>query len=246
MAPITKGLLMLTTRRINRTVSGNPAPLATLLVGLALLPLSIGSAAPPDIKAQATHDGLAPIKVKGIDQAYAAPGATLAAYRKVIIDPVEVSFRKDWKPNRTGSTFPLDVKDREAIRTGVAKLVREEFARELQTKSRYQVVEAAGPDVLRVKADIVDLYVNAPESRESTLTHTYVISAGEMTLVGALYDSESGSIIARVVDRQESRGTGQLMLTNSLINEMEARRSAAHWARILRTRLDSAQAIGKP
>ena len=55
MAPITKGLLMLTTRRINRTVSGNPAPLATLLVGLALLPLSIGSAAPPDIKAQATH-----------------------------------------------------------------------------------------------------------------------------------------------------------------------------------------------
>ena len=233
-------------RSSHRIATGQPALLMTLLGVLVLLQPSVSRAAPPDIKAQATHDGLVQIKVKGIDQAYAAPGATLSAYRKIMIDPVEVSFRKDWKPNRSGSSFPLDIKDREAIRTGVAKLVREEFARELQAKSRYQVVDVAGPDVLRIKADIVDLYVNAPESRESTLTHTYVISAGEMTLVAALYDSESGSIVARVVDRQESRGTGQLMLTNNLTNEMEARRTAVQWARILRTRLDSAQQIGKP
>ena len=237
---------MLTTRPTGGGILRRTGSLAGLLIVLAVAPLTLCNAAANEIKAQASHDGLVQIKIKGIDQAYAAPGATLAAYRKVMIDTVDVSFRKDWKPNRTGSTFPLDIKDREAIRTSVAKLVREEFTRELQSKSRYQVVNAPGPDVLRVKADIVDLYVNAPESREATLTHTYVISAGEMTLVAALYDSESGSIIARVVDREESRGTGQLMLTNSMINEMEARRTAILWARILRARLDSAQAIGKP
>ena len=221
--------------------------LASLVLSLALAPLSVGVAASPDIKTQATSDGLVPIKVKGLDQAYAAPGASLAAYRKVIIDPVEVAFRKDWNPNRTGSSFPLDIKDREAIRTNFSKLVREEFSRELKAKSRFQVVDVPGPDVLRVKADIVDLYVNAPESRESTMTHTYVISTGEMTLVAGLFDSETGAIIARVLDREESRGMGgQLMLTNSIVNEIEARRTAAQWAKILRTRLESAQQIGKP
>ena len=232
---------------LSRIIPRRPTLLASLLMTLMLAPLMPTHAASPDIKAQATSDGLVAIKVKGLDQAYAAPGASLAAYRKVMIDPVEVSFRKDWNPNRTGSPFPLDVKDREAIRTNFAKLVRDEFGRELKAKSRFQVVDAPGPDVLRVKADIVDLYVNAPESRDSTLSHTYVISTGEMTLVAALYDSETGAIIARVLDKEESRGMGgQLMLTNSIVNEIEARRTAAQWAKILRTRLESAQQIGKP
>lgn len=232
---------------LSHVIPRRPTLLASLLIALMLAPLMPNHAASPDIKAQATSDGLVAIKVKGLDQAYAAPGASLAAYRKVMIDPVEVSFRKDWNPNRTGSPFPLDVKDREAIRTNFAKLVRDEFGRELKAKSRFQVVDAPGPDVLRVKADIVDLYVNAPESRDSTLSHTYVISTGEMTLVAALYDSETGAIIARVLDKEESRGMGgQLMLTNSIVNEIEARRTAAQWAKILRTRLESAQQIGKP
>ena len=132
--------------RQRHTVSGRTARLTGWVLAGAIAPLCLAVAAAPDIKAQATSDGLVPIKVKGLDQAYAAPGASLAAYRKVMIDPVEVSFRKDWNPNRTGSPFPLDTKDREAIRTSFAKLVRDEFSRELKAKSRFQVVDAPGPD----------------------------------------------------------------------------------------------------
>ena len=187
-----------------------------------------------------SHDGLEKIKVKGIDLAYSRPGASLAGYNKLIIDPVEVAFRKDWDPNRTGSRMKLDTKEREDIRTGVAQVVQEEFAKEISKGGTYQVVTEAGPDVLRLRANIADLYVNAPDTMTAGRTRTYTVSAGEMTLVGDLVDSESGQVIARVVDRRESQGTGMMTLTNSVVNRQEASIIASSWARILRKRLDAA------
>jgi hypoxanthine-guanine phosphoribosyltransferase len=67
----------------------------------------------------------------------------------------------------------------------------------------------------------------------------------EMTLVGDLVDSESGQVIARVVDRREAQGTGMMTLTNSVVNRQEASIIAASWARILRKRLDAAHGIGR-
>ena len=191
-----------------------------------------------------SHDGLQKIKVKGIDLAYARPGASLGSYGKIIIDPVEVSFRKDWDPDRSGSRMKLDSKERENIRSGVAQIVQEEFAKELGKGGAYQVVTEAGPDVLRLRANIADLYVNAPDTMTPGRTRTYTVSAGEMTLVAELVDSESGQAIARVVDRRESQGTGMMTLTNSVVNRQEASQIASSWARILRKRLDAAHGIG--
>ena len=192
-----------------------------------------------------SHDGLQKIKVKGIDLAYARPGASLGSYGKIIIDPVEVSFRKDWDPDRSGSRMKLDSKERENIRSGVAQIVQEEFAKELGKGGAYQVVTEAGPDVLRLRANIADLYVNAPDTMTPGRTQTYTVSAGEMTLVAELVDSESGQAIARVVDRRESQGTGMMTLTNSVVNRQEASQIASSWARILRKRLDAAHGIGR-
>ncbi len=217
-----------------------------LLALAALLPTA-GRAVEPrkQLEEAMSYDGLEKIKVKGIDLAYARPGASLAGYGKLIIDPVEVSFRKDWDPDRTGSRMKLDAKDRENIRSGVAKIVQEEFAKEMGKGGTYQVVSAAGPDVLRLRAAIADLYVNAPDTMTPGRTVTYTLSAGEMTLVAELVDSESGQVIARVIDRRESQGTGMMQLTNSVVNRQEASIIAASWARILRKRLDAAHGIGK-
>jgi hypothetical protein len=213
---------------------------------LASMLVLLTGCATPDAELEQTmsHDGLQKIDVEGIDLAYAKPGATLAAYNKVKIAPVEVAFDKDWNPTRPGSLIRISTEEREEIRTRVAKLVYEEFVRELQRNSGYKVVDESGPDVLRVDVKIVDLYVNAPDTATNALSRSYTVSAGEMTLFAELFDSETGQVLARVVDRREARSTGMLTLTSRVMNEAEAQHIASTWARILRQGLDKAHGIG--
>jgi hypothetical protein len=77
------------------------------------------------------------------------------------------------------------------------------------------------------------------------MSHQFTVSAGEMTLFAELYDSETGEVLARVVDRREGRNTGRLTISNSGTNTAEAQSVAATWARVLRNSLDKAHAIGK-
>jgi hypothetical protein len=206
---------------------------------------TVFAATKADLEQAMSHDGLRKTSVKGIDLAYARPGATLAGYSRIKLDPIEVAFRKDWNPTKSGSMIKLSAENRESIRTAVAKIVYEEFAKELQNKSGYQLVNEVGPDVLRVKAHIVNLYVNAPDTRTAGPSRTYTVSAGEMTLFAELYDSETGEVLARVIDRNEARNSGMLTLTNSMTNADAAHSAASDWARILRNGLDNAHGIGK-
>jgi hypothetical protein len=213
---------------------------AALLLAFALVMAPASAASKAELEASMSHDGLQKAKVKGIDLAYLRPGASLAAYQRVKLEPIEVAFQKNWNPTRTGSQIKLSAEEREKIRTDVAKIVNEEFVRELQTRSSYQVVNESGPDVLRVKASIVNLYVNAPDTMTAGRSRTYVVSAGEMTLIAELFDSESGAVLARVVDRQEARESQPMTLSSGMENAAEARAIASAWARILRDRLDKA------
>jgi hypothetical protein len=225
--------------------------IATLLIATLSALGSVAPAAAANeqraaIEEALSHDGLQKIKVKGIDLAYARPGASLAGYNKIILDPVEVSFRKDWDPKRTGSRARLSAQERENIRSGVARIVLEEFTKTLEKGAPYKVVTEPGADVLRLQIGITDLYVNAPDTMTPGRSRTYTLSAGEMTLVGELMDSESGQVISRVIDRREARNTGTMQLTNSVVNAQEARTIASSWARILRNRLDAAHAAKGP
>ena len=218
--------------------------IAALLSSLFLLPNAF-AASSAELDQAMAHDGLQKVTIKGIDLAYTRPGATLAGYNRVKLDPVEVAFSKNWDPNRTGSNIKLSNDEREKIRSGVGKLVYDEFTRELQSKNAYQVVSEAGPDVLRVKASIVNLYVNAPDTLSPGRSRTYTVSAGEMTLFIELFDSETGQVLARMVDRSEARNSGVMNLSNSVENASEAQAIAAAWARALRKGLDTAHGIGK-
>jgi Protein of unknown function (DUF3313) len=219
---------------------------ASLTAGVAALlvsGLAVASEARQQFEESVTADGLQRVRIKGVDLAYRAPGATLAAYSLVKVEPVEVAFRKDFNPKRAASNLKLTTGQLDAIRQRTSSLVREEFSRELQ-RGGYQATEVAGPEVLEVRARIADLYVNAPDTIEAGRNMSYTMFAGEMTLVLELRDSETGQVLARAYDRREGRETGQLNWTTSVSNEADAREVARRWARILRQRLDAARAAG--
>jgi hypothetical protein len=110
----------------------------------------------------------------------------------------------------------------------------------MEKKGGYPLVEEPGDDVLRVRAQIVDLYINAPETNSPGITRTYVVDAGEMTLIAELYDSQTNALLARVVDRQRGleRGLNELQIANRVTNTAEADRILSAWAKRLRDALD--------
>ncbi len=223
-----------------------------LLLGAAISCAQVIAAQPataPLSQAQATsgwsEEGLQPLKVKGLDLVYARPDADLGAYAKILLGAVTVAFRRDWERNGApGSRRPVSAADAQRIRDKLAKLVRAEVVQELASGG-YQLIDAAGDNVLEVDLAIVNLQVNAPDIGVGRTT-SYAVSAGEMTLVAELRDSGTGEVLMRVFDRALARESFRPQRITSVDNAAEARAAARGWAKALRTELDRAkQASGK-
>jgi hypothetical protein len=223
---------------------------ALLTVSLAVLGSACGgalAASQKEFDAQMGVAGLQRIKVKNVGLVYALPGATLASYDSVMIDPrVDVAFRKDFNPQRAGTNLKLSTAELNNIRAAVGKAVHEEFVQELTSgKGKYRLADKPGPRVLDVRIAIGDLYANAPATSSLTPSTVYSVSAGSMTLGMELRDAETGAVLARVFDTQEARNAGRLTLTDKMTNEAEVRAMARGWARIMRERMDAAHGIGQ-
>src|SRR5215470_14976353 len=60
----------------------------------ALLPMALVADEPPQ-----EWDGLVRVKSKSLDHVYKLPEADFSGYKRVRLDPIEVEFDKNWKPN---------------------------------------------------------------------------------------------------------------------------------------------------
>jgi hypothetical protein len=176
-------------------------------------------------------DGLVRQSSKKLDNVYVRPNVTFKAYKNVMLDPVEVKFDKNWDPNSgtRGVSGRLDAGDIDKIRAGLSELFADEFSKRL-AKAGYPVVTAAGDDVLRIKAAIINLYVNAPEKMTAGISRSYTMDAGRATVVMEAADSVTGQSLARVVDTQQGLDNGHLQWTTSVSNSAEARRIVGLWA----------------
>jgi hypothetical protein len=191
-------------------------------------------------------DGLALVKLKGMDVAYARPGADFSIYDKIIVDPIQVAFSKNWEKEETFSKLKLSARQLEEIKEKISKVAEESFAKVLSDKGGPEVVTTPGPDVLRFSAAIVDVHPNAVDTHEPGRSYVFTTSAGSATLFAELRDSETNQLIGRVVDAREARNGGDLRWTNSVENTHQARVMVSDWARILRKRYDALrEAAGK-
>jgi hypothetical protein len=185
-------------------------------------------------KAPTTWDGLTQVKSKRLDLVYLQPGADFRAYSKVIIEPTEVAFAKNWQRDYNRSTRALSsrVSDTEIQRTlsEAVKAASDIFVQSW-TKGGYAVVDAPGPDVMRVKTGVVNIYLNAPDRPTAGRSYTFSEEAGRATLFVEARDSTTGELLGRAVD-QRVIGDNMTLWRTSVSNRADFRDQVQHWADI--------------
>ncbi len=190
--------------------------------------------------AEISFDGLVRIEASNVAAAYIDPEADFSVFQRVaILDPF-VTFRSNWQRdvNRSRSRGRIRASDMERIKADVASLFKEVFTERLEADDGIEVVVFADYDVLLLRPAIIDLDITAPDMRTAGRSRTYIASAGAATLYIELFDSLSGNIIGRAIDRRASRIPGRAAWAGRVTNTAEARRMFRGWADILRDFLE--------
>lgn len=192
---------------------------------------------------EVTTDGLHLVPDSKLAIVYAAPGADLAPYHRVKLLESYVAFKKNWERNQRSRSpgISLNSKDITKIKDTLATEFHQVFKTAL-TDAGYEITEETGPDVMIVRPAIINLDVNAPDKMAAGRVTTYTASAGEMTLYIELWDSESGDIMAKALDRRADNGrAGFYTWTNSVTNRAAADKILKGWAEILVDALNEAR-----
>lgn len=193
-------------------------------------PLALAADEAPD-----NWDGLVEIKPKRVDAAYLLPGADFRPYRKLMLDPVEVAFKKDWEKNynRNAATASqrLTTEDVERIAAAARENFTEVFT-EAYKNAGMELVTTPGSDVLRVRPGVVNLYITAPDTMTAGRSRTYTMESGEATLFLEVRDSTTGALLGRALDRRNTRNSGSMQVSNSVTNLADFRALFKQWADI--------------
>jgi len=216
-----------------------PVTLATMLLATAGTAIAKQEELP-----QITEDGLHRVADSKMAIVYAEPGADLAQYERIQLMDAYVAFKKNWardQRSRSADRLSVTSRDVEKIKNDLAKEFQQVFRKTLEDGG-YEIVDEAGEDVLLVRPAIINLDVNAPDTMRAGRSRSYTSTAGEMTLYIEIYDSITGDLIAKALDRKaDTSRQSYYTWTNSVTNKAAAKRILQGWADILLDALNEAK-----
>ncbi len=201
--------------------------------------------APPTIQtgpdAELSFDGLHKVDNSQADLAWARPDFDISGYTKIWLVGTGVEYRQVENRGRTsvdrtrGGPYFIDDKSRAQFE----ELVGEVFKEELEKIEKYELVDGPGPDVLMIRGGLLDVTSYVPPDPVGGRSVIYLSAVGAATLVLELRDSETGTILARSVDRRAAETiSGTFRRSNSVTNSAEVRRLVRYWGTRLREGLD--------
>jgi hypothetical protein len=203
-------------------------------MGVAGLVLVASPMAMAQTKGQGDWNGLHKVETKRFDEAWLLPGADFKTYTRVMIDPTEAAFRKNWQKDWNDKHFDFNerITDEEARRilTAAQSGFQDVFTKAYQ-EAGYQVVTTPGPDVLRLKTYILNLDVSAPDFQKSNV-RTYSKEGGSGVLVLEARDSMSGALLAQGVDGREIGDSAWAMRRTKLSNRADFEAAFKTWAQM--------------
>lgn len=203
---------------------------ASLAVALIAL-LSVASSANLGAAEPAAQDGLVSVRDRNLDRVLVRPGAQLASYRKIMLDPVDVSWREGWEKDVSGpmrATRGISADDARRIAAEAASSLRKSFSDTFKARG-YEIVTGPGPGVLRLTLRLRDFYVNAP-SKTAPGVQSYTIYAGEATLEVEARDGASGEAVARIVDHRTTDQTRRAVGASAASNRFGFEAMFSRWA----------------
>jgi len=194
-----------------------------------------------------SFDGLHLVEDAKVAIAYVEPEADFSVYDSFLMLEAYVAFKKNWQRDTRVAGRRVSNADVERIKGEVATLLHETFRKELDEKGGYAFVEKPGDSVMILRPAIIDLVITAPDIAVPGRHQSYVASSGAATLFLEMYDSVSGDILARVIDRRQVGNYGTVGWSNSVTNRADAQRMFRRWAGLLRSGLDEVRSeAGKP
>jgi hypothetical protein len=216
-----------------------PVSLATILLAAAGTAIAKQEELP-----EVTEDGLHRVPDSKMAVVYAEPGADLAQYKRIKLMDAYVAFKKNWardQRSRSADRLRVTSNDVEKIKNDLAKEFQQVFRQTLEDGG-YEIVDESAEDVLLVRPAIINLDVNAPDTMRAGRSRSYTSNAGEMTLYIEIYDSVTGDLIAKALDRRaDTSRQGYYTWTNSVTNKSAAKKILKGWADILLDALNEAK-----
>jgi hypothetical protein len=211
------------------------AALCLILSSCADLGNAVRSAQEPEV----TFDGLDRVRGALVGRLWVRHGASLEGKTKIL--PRFGGFSYKTPPNDRKDNYSLTQKQVETLEAILHEVFREELTRD----GGWEITDTPGPDVIKLRAWLVDVVVKVPPDTRSARDRTFVAEAGEATLVVEIFDSESRQILARVADRASAqKAGGGMMQAVQTENRAAVRRMFRHWAKRLRSGLDEVKAQG--
>ncbi len=214
---------------------------AAVLIGSATLTTTAAFAAEP------AWDSLVEVNSRRMGNAFLLPGADFRPYDSVMLDEPEVSFRNNWlrdvNRNNRGAAR-VSQSDADRILATTATNTTDIFTAEFE-RAGFKIAKKPGPNVLRVRTGVVDLFVNAPDVPTAGRSQTFTTNAGEATLVLEARDSMTNALLGRVIDRRATRGQAGgmgMQQSNRVTNTSEFRALARRWAQISASKLNDLKA----
>ena len=213
---------------------------------LALLFAGLAGCATPEAQApQAGADGLVAVPSGRVDQLYLRPGNEIAAYRKVLLDPVAVELDRDWVSRRHGNNFSIQppyprYKGPEEVTNETATAVAASLTKAFRAAG-FEVVEAPGADVMRISAKVSDLFINAPDIVSPGYTRNATRDAGDAYLALDARDSVTGKPLAKVQHHAIARETPRGNVASDPANALWMETLFQRWADNCATEIGRAQ-----
>lgn len=155
-----------------------------------------------------------------VEKAYINEDADFSKYTKLMSDGLEIYYPE--------SDTPPDQAELDRIRD----YFRDAFAEAIGDD--YAVVTTPGPDVLKVKAQVIDMkMVGGGAVFDASGRLKDVVAHGELTFLMELSDSVSGQVLARAADK-----SSDISADKGEANWDDVQRSAEYWAGLFRNWLD--------